>query len=64
MNADNMKIAAQDKTCPRCGAKFKCLGDGDCWCESYPILQKDFLRITQEYSDCLCPECLKEYTSD
>ena len=59
-----MKMAAINKTCPQCGTSFQCLGEEDCWCESYQILQKDFLRITQSYRDCLCPLCLKEYTSD
>jgi hypothetical protein len=59
-----MKTAGNEKKCPRCGATFRCLGDQDCWCESVQILQKDFIRITQSYSDCLCPACLKEYASD
>jgi hypothetical protein len=40
------------------------MGERDCWCESYQILQKDFLRITRDYGDCLCPDCLKLYTSE
>ena len=64
MGPDKIKIASKDKKCPKCGASFACQGEEDCWCESYQILQKDFLRITQAYNDCLCPECLKEYTSD
>jgi hypothetical protein len=59
-----MKQAGRDKNCPKCGASFRCLGDEDCWCEDYQILQKDFLRITLDYNDCLCPQCLKQYTSD
>jgi hypothetical protein len=64
MDANSIKIAPKNKTCPKCGAGFECQGEEDCWCESYQILQKDFLRITQTYSDCLCPSCLKEYASD
>jgi len=60
----NLKFAGTEKKCPKCGVAFKCLGEEDCWCESYQILQKDFLHITQNYNDCLCPACLKEYTSD
>jgi hypothetical protein len=59
-----MKPAGTNKQCPKCGKTFPCLGEEDCWCESYQILQKDFLRITQAYSDCLCSDCLKEYTSE
>jgi hypothetical protein len=64
MDPDKIRVASREKTCPKCGAGFQCLGEDDCWCESYQILQKDFLRITQNYNDCLCPECLKGYTSD
>ncbi len=59
-----MKLAHFNKSCPRCGKKFNCTGEEDCWCEGYNILQKDFIRITQDFNDCLCPDCLSEYTSD
>jgi hypothetical protein len=59
-----MEITPQIKTCPKCGTEFKCFGEEDCWCETYQILQKDLIRITQEYSDCLCQDCLGEYASD
>ncbi len=49
------------KKCPKCGEFFMCEGDNDCWCEHVQILQKNFLRISQEYNDCLCPKCLDQY---
>lgn len=52
------------KKCPKCGNFFTCDGDNDCWCEKVQIHQKDFLRISQEYNDCLCPECLKSYAEE
>lgn len=64
MDPGNLRMAPQNKTCPVCGASFQCMGEEDCWCESYQILQKDFLRIAQRYDDCLCPACLKEYTAE
>jgi hypothetical protein len=49
------------KKCPSCGKFFTCQGDDDCWCESYQIHKKDFLKLQEEYSDCICPDCLKKY---
>ena len=49
------------KKCPSCGKFFTCQGEDDCWCESYQIHRKEFLKITQQYTDCICPDCLKQY---
>ncbi len=50
------------KKCPSCGRFFECKGTDDCWCESYLIHRKEYFRLTQEFNDCLCPECLKKYS--
>ena len=47
-----------EKKCPRCGKKFNCESDKDCWCESYQIHKKEMVEIIGRYPDCLCPECL------
>lgn len=52
------------KKCPSCGKFFTCQGKEDCWCESYQIPKKEFLRLNEKYTDCLCPDCLKEYTTE
>jgi len=52
------------KKCPRCGKEFACYGDNDCWCESVRLHRKEITQILQNYTDCLCPECLKEYEKD
>jgi len=50
-----------EKKCPKCGKSFTCFGERDCWCEKVRIHKKEMMEILQKYSDCLCPECLKEY---
>ncbi len=52
------------KKCPSCSKTFTCKGAEDCWCESYQIHKASYLRLSQKYSDCICPECLKEYNED
>jgi len=49
------------KICPKCGSRFPCDGDHDCWCEQVPIHQVQMLEIMELYTDCLCPECLGKY---
>ncbi len=44
---------AEQKICPRCGARFECRAPGRCWCEEWPRLES-----VEPESDCLCPECL------
>lgn len=52
------------KKCPRCGNQFACDTEGDCWCHEFQILKKDFMHLWQEYTDCLCPACLREYAQN
>lgn len=52
------------KRCPSCGKFFTCQGKEDCWCENYHIPRKEFLRLNEEYSDCICPDCLKNYSEE
>jgi prepilin-type N-terminal cleavage/methylation domain-containing protein/prepilin-type processing-associated H-X9-DG protein len=43
----------EQKTCPRCGARFQCRASNACWCADFPPLS----AVLAE-SGCLCPECL------
>lgn len=52
------------KQCPKCGSEFRCQGDSDCWCENVRLHRRQMWQILQEYTDCLCPECLKSYEED
>jgi hypothetical protein len=49
------------KKCPSCGKFFTCQGEDDCWCESFQIPKKEFLKIAENYTDCICQECLMKY---
>jgi hypothetical protein len=51
------------KKCPKCGSRFSCEGDQDCWCEKVHIHKVQMIEIMERYSDCLCPDCLKQYAA-
>ena len=46
------------KTCQSCGAQFECC-EGNCWCDNIPVSDAKRIEMRQ-YSDCLCPACLKK----
>jgi hypothetical protein len=47
--------------CPRCGARFSCQPEGDCWCKRIPMR----LPVpSQRGVACLCPACLAEITGE
>lgn len=50
------------KRCESCGQHFLC-GTEQCWCASVdlPVAVRQGLRL--DYTDCLCPACLKASTS-
>ncbi len=52
------------KKCQKCGKAFQCDGDQDCWCEHRQIHKKAMIEIMENYTDCLCPDCLGEYETD
>ena len=60
-NNEQIEMNRDNKKCPKCGAGFRCEGDKDCWCESAQIHKKEMIEIMDLYTDCLCPDCLKEY---
>lgn len=49
------------KECQKCGATFTCEGERDCWCESVPVHRAQMQEILENYTDCICPSCMKEY---
>lgn len=49
------------KRCQKCGSRFSCDGDKDCWCEKVQIHKVQMLNVMEQYSDCICPQCLNEY---
>ncbi|QQS49884.1 MAG: cysteine-rich CWC family protein [Bacteroidota bacterium] len=52
------------KKCPSCGKEFSCMGENDCWCETVQLHKKQFLILNQKFSDCICPDCMKQYESE
>ncbi len=49
------------KKCPRCGNAFECFGEQDCWCENFEVHRKEMLKIMENYTDCLCRDCLMKF---
>jgi ribosomal protein L34E len=52
------------KSCPKCGKKFECLHTAECWCMDYQISPDKLELLKRTYPDCLCPECLAEYSTN
>jgi Cysteine-rich CWC len=52
---------ANEKTCPRCQARFECFAPNRCWCHDLPALEDRAiaeLAASGADGDCLCPKCL------
>ena len=47
------------KRCAACDRPFACSGDG-CWCHAVSLASATRARLSSEYDDCLCPECLQQ----
>ncbi len=52
------------KKCQKCNAVFTCEGDNDCWCESVQLHRKEMIELMEQYTDCLCPDCLQGYAGE
>ncbi|MCL3779760.1 hypothetical protein EMN47_05070 [Prolixibacteraceae bacterium JC049] len=52
------------KKCPKCGAEFKCFNKGgrSCWCENYFITPETTKYLKATYDNCLCEECLSNFS--
>ena len=48
------------KKCPRCNKEFECKHSATCWCSKYSISDNVRLFLKDNFSDCLCEDCLKE----
>jgi ribosomal protein L34E len=51
------------RKCPRCEVLFDCYcqSNTQCWCFDLIINEETQKRISQNFSGCLCPECLKSF---
>ena len=54
----------QIKICPKCGMEFKCEHSIKCWCMSYNIPENKRKYLRENYNDCLCESCLKEFAKE
>ncbi|MHB0928326.1 MAG: cysteine-rich CWC family protein [Candidatus Nanopelagicales bacterium] len=57
-------LATRQMTCERCGSAFGCRDKGEagsCWCSREAFkLPIPLPEGAGEYTDCLCPSCLRE----
>ena len=52
-----------DKSCPRCHGGFQCANPfPGCWCTRVTLSREVLGMLRENYDDCLCPSCLKEYS--
>jgi len=49
-----------EKTCERCGKSLVCIGDVNCWCMTVFVPPKVSCYISDNYSDCICNDCINE----
>jgi len=58
----NQPLTDGTKQCPRCGADFECRVDDlrNCDCIAVKVSLPALKTLQQRYSDCLCPNCLRE----
>jgi ribosomal protein L34E len=62
----NEPLTDGTKQCPRCGAEFECKVDDlrNCDCVAVKVSRPVLKRLQTEYSDCLCPNCLREVADE
>jgi hypothetical protein len=53
---------SEEKTCPRCGARFDCrvATPTECQCAGIELSAQRTAEIHARWGDCLCPRCLRE----
>jgi len=58
----NEPSASGTKQCPRCSKRFDCRVDDleQCDCVEVELTMPLLQRLQQAYTDCLCPNCLRE----
>ena len=47
------------KKCPVCNVEFECKHDTNCWCSKYTLTNRVSIYLKENYSDCLCEDCLR-----
>jgi len=50
------------KKCSKCETTFNCKNDArGCWCENINLSTQVLAHLKENYDNCLCPRCLKEF---
>ena len=49
----------REKRCVACGEPFSCYAGG-CWCDTVSLTAETQARLLAQYTDCLCPSCLRQ----
>jgi hypothetical protein len=47
--------------CPRCGKRFVCSHDENCFCTKYHLSIESKKDIQSKWTECLCEDCLSLY---
>ncbi len=51
------------KNCSKCNVVFECSNEKrGCWCEDLLLDIKTLKTLKEQYDNCLCPLCLKDYS--
>ena len=53
----------KEKRCAKCGLAFDCGGLFGCWCRDVKLDKAALAQLKEQYSDCLCPDCLKQFAA-
>jgi len=58
-------VVRKKQTCPSCGRPFACeLSLGGCWCSDMKLTDATRARLREEFSDCVCRECLTRHEQE
>ena len=50
------------KKCSKCEMPFNCQNESrGCWCENLQLSSQQLAHLKENYDNCLCPKCLKEF---
>ena len=51
-------------SCPQCGNTFGCgVALQSCWCHAVQLSTEALATLRARYDACLCPDCLREWTT-
>ncbi|MDF2437762.1 MAG: hypothetical protein K0Q95_2138 [Bacteroidota bacterium] len=52
------------KACSKCKRDFECCNENPgCWCEQIKLSLDTLQELKKDFDNCLCPDCLQDYSS-